>query len=50
MRHHDEFDYLVINDDFDTALGELSAIVQAERCRLPRRAARQQALLGDLLA
>ncbi len=50
MQHHDEFDYLVINDDFDTALGELSAIVLAERCRLEHRVARQRELLTALLA
>ena len=27
------YDYLVVNDDFQTALNELSAIVTAERCR-----------------
>ena len=28
------FDYLVINDDFDTAVAELSAIITAERLRI----------------
>lgn len=50
MQHHQEFDYLVINDDFTTALGELRAIVTAERCREHRRARRHQALLESLLA
>jgi guanylate kinase len=27
MTHWDEFDYVVVNDDFDKALGELCAIV-----------------------
>ncbi|MEM8768588.1 MAG: guanylate kinase [Pseudomonadota bacterium] len=49
MQHHDEFDYLVINDDFDTALGELAAIVLAERCRLAHRVERQRGLLDELL-
>jgi guanylate kinase len=26
MQHYDEFDYLVVNDDFDIALNELSTI------------------------
>ncbi|MDB4470734.1 guanylate kinase [Deltaproteobacteria bacterium] len=30
------YDYLVINDDFQTALDEMSAIVTAERCRSQR--------------
>jgi guanylate kinase len=49
MRHHLEFDYLVINDDFKTALEELKAIVVAERCRQPRRSERQKALIDALL-
>ena len=50
IRHHDEFDYLVINDDFETALAELRAIVLAERCRLPYRAEQNRALLEALTA
>lgn len=34
----DEFDYVVVNDDFDTALGALDAIVAAERHRASRAA------------
>jgi guanylate kinase len=49
MVHHHEFDYLVINDDFDTALAELRAIVIAERCRSSRRSSRNRTLLEDLL-
>jgi len=30
------FDYLVINDDFETAVAELSAIITAERLRITR--------------
>ncbi len=50
MQHHGEFDYLVVNDDFDTAVAELRAIVTAERCREVRRAARYRLLLDALLA
>lgn len=50
MQHHGEFDYLVINDHFHTALMELKAIVTAERCREDRRAAKNRALLDALLA
>jgi len=38
------YDYLVVNDDFQTALEELSAIVTAERCR----SSRNQAVLEKL--
>jgi guanylate kinase len=31
------YDYVVINDDFDRAVGELEAIVRAERCRTGHR-------------
>lgn len=50
MAHHGEFDYLVVNDDFATALEELQSIVRAERCRLSRRARTHAGLLRDLLA
>jgi len=50
MRHYDEFDYLVVNDDFAIALDELRAIVLAERCRVRTRAARDSDLMGSLLA
>lgn len=32
----DEFDYVVVNDDFDTALGSIEAIIRAERHRYSR--------------
>lgn len=32
-----EYDYLIINDDLDRAVREARAIVEAERCRTPRR-------------
>jgi guanylate kinase len=50
MGHYQEFDYLVFNDDFDTALAELRAIVLARRQRAAVQIARQQAQLDALLA
>lgn len=38
------YDYLVVNDDFQTALTELGAIVTAEHCR----SRRNRAILADL--
>ncbi len=35
----DDYDYVVVNDDVDRCVGELEAIVQAERARRRRRAA-----------
>jgi guanylate kinase len=49
LSHHHEYDYLVVNDDFDTALRELLAIVIAERLREPRQALRHAAALGAML-
>jgi guanylate kinase len=34
----DEYDYVVVNDDFDRCVGELTAIVAAERARRARQA------------
>ncbi len=34
-----DYDYIVINDDLDTAVAQLEAIVTAERCRRERHAA-----------
>ena len=50
MSHYAEFDYLVINDEFDTALQELRSIVLARRLRTPVQAARHAELLASLLA
>ena len=50
MSHYAEFDYLLINDDFEQALAELRSIVIAQRLTLGRQAAQQQALLQDLLS
>ncbi len=33
MKHFDEFDYCVVNDDFDRALADLATIVRAQRLR-----------------
>ncbi|MBN8412742.1 guanylate kinase [Halomonas denitrificans] len=49
MSHHDEYDFLVINDDFTTALDELRALVVAQRLATPRQNQRHAALLEALL-
>ncbi|MBI5791941.1 MAG: guanylate kinase [Rhodocyclales bacterium] len=40
MRHVAEFDFVIINNDLDIALGELKAAVCASRLRFPRQRAR----------
>jgi len=47
LAHYDEFDYLVVNDDFYTALAELRSIVHAERVRTPVQAVRHRKLLAS---
>lgn len=50
LSHYPEYDYLVVNDDFDTALAQLAAIVTAERLRQPRQALRRRDDLSAILA
>ena len=50
MSHYAEYDYVVFNDDFDTALQELQAIVRCGRLRCAAQAMRHHALLAELLA
>ena len=50
MRHYDEYDYLVINDDFTVALEDLVTIFGAGRLRTPVQAARHRAVIEVLLA
>ncbi len=45
ISHYNEFDYLVFNDDFDTALDELVALFRARRLRSE---AQQQRYAGKL--
>lgn len=49
MRHYPEFDYLVINDDFDVAFDDLHMIFKANRLRTPRQQARHGQPLENLV-
>lgn len=49
MRQFVNFDYLVVNDDFDTALADLTAIVHARRLTLQQQQQRQADLLVQLM-
>lgn len=40
-----DYQYIVVNDQFDKALGDLCAIVRAERCKSEQQMARYQALI-----
>ncbi|MBE0364498.1 guanylate kinase [Pseudoalteromonas ulvae UL12] len=47
--HYDEYDYMIINDDFDIALSELETIVLSHRLKQSNQALKYQPLLTDLL-
>lgn len=48
IAHAPEFEYVIINQDFATALSELTAIVKAARCRFSQQAARNAYLFAQL--
>jgi guanylate kinase len=48
MSHYSEYDYVVINDNFDTALHDLSAIFTSERLRLNRQVQEHAVLFQSL--
>jgi guanylate kinase len=50
MSHYVEYDYLVINDDFATALDDLKAIFRANQLRHDAQQVRHGILLAQLLA
>ena len=50
MSHYDEYDYLIVNDDFETSLQQLASIIRAERTRLAAQRLRHADLLDRLLA
>ena len=50
MTHFAEYDYLIVNDDFDLALSDLKTIIRAERLRLSRQKLRHDGLITKLLA
>ena len=50
MAHYLEYDYLIINDDFSTALTELGSIFRSERLKRTRQTQRHATLLSALVA
>lgn len=50
ISHYHEFDYIVVNDDFDAALAELDAIVSSRRLRKEKQIVRHEALFDNLLS
>jgi guanylate kinase len=49
MSHYIEFDYLVVNDNFDQALKDLQVIIQSQSLKQAVQAVKLKALLNDLL-
>ena len=50
MSHYGEYDHLIINDDFETAVNEMCAIFTASRLRRERQVARNARLISALLS
>ena len=50
ISHYPEFDYLIVNDDFDMALVELQSVILARRMRYEVQSQRLSDMLSDLLA
>jgi len=49
LAQYKHFDYLLVNDDFETAVSELHAVLTAERLKSPIARPRHAELLADLL-
>ena len=49
LSHYPEYDYLVVNDDFDQALSELHSIIKGEHLRTARNARRYAGVLSEML-
>ncbi|MGS0534669.1 guanylate kinase [Pseudoalteromonas sp. SaAl2] len=47
--HYDEYDYVVVNDDFNTALAQIETIVLAKRLSLQCQSVRHKDLIADLI-
>ncbi|MGL5008128.1 MAG: guanylate kinase [Plesiomonas sp.] len=50
MSHYNEYDYLIVNDDFDQALVDLKNIIRAERLKQDRQTLRHSVMISKLLA
>ena len=49
ISHYGEFDYMIVNEDFDTAVAEMCSIFTASRLRRDAQVARHSSLLQALL-
>ena len=49
MSHYGEFDYVIVNEDFETAVTEMCSIFTASRLRKDAQVARHSRLITSLL-
>ncbi|TCP90130.1 guanylate kinase [Cricetibacter osteomyelitidis] len=49
ISHYVEYDYVIINDDFEQALTEIRSILQAEQLKTENQVERYQLLINELL-
>lgn len=49
IAHYAEFDFLVVNDDFNAALADLKAVVRAARLSFRSQSVRQAGLISSLI-
>ncbi len=50
ISHYNEYDYVIVNDDFDVALIDFKAIIRAERLKQDKQTAKYRSMLTALLA
>jgi guanylate kinase len=48
--HYDEYEYTVINENFDRAVADLASIFRANRLRTVEQQVRHQRMIASLLA
>jgi len=49
ISHYDEYEFLIVNDDFDQALEQLKSIILVSRLKRKPQSSRLESLLDDLL-
>lgn len=49
IKHYNEFDYLIVNDDFEQALEDIESIIKSERLKTTIQKMKYQSLLSNLL-
>jgi len=50
ISHYNEYDYVIVNDDFDAALVDFKAIIRAERLKQDKQTTKYSGMLTALLA